>query len=169
MKFKLLSIMLLALIFTISTSFQIYAQQTEKPNKIEFPLGKWSFSYPPISRLGLADAPAQIVSTTGDVKDGGTITKVGLENLSSKTIAAIKFQWYLFREESPQKIAAQGETPVVGVGRFQPKETREVEYPIVSFGKIYKPLVKNGKLEGEFVIEVAVSEILYDDGSKWKR
>ncbi len=46
---------------------------------------------------------------------------------------------------------------------------REVEYPVVSFGSIYQSLLKDGKLTGRFVIEVAVSEILYADGSRWKR
>jgi hypothetical protein len=163
------SILLLAVLLFIGATLPSYAQNVKDSDKIELPPGKWSFSYPPISRLGLADAPTKIVSTTANGKNYGTVTKVGLENLSAKTIAAIKFQWYLFREESPEKVATKGETPVIGVGEFQPKETREIEYPIVSFGKIYLPLVKNGKLEGKFIIEVAVSEILYDDGSKWTR
>lgn len=167
MKFK--SILLLAAFLFIGASLPSYAQNVKDSNKIELPPGKWSFSYPPISRLGLADAPTKIVSTTANGKNYGTVNKVGLVNISSKTITAVKFQWYLFREESPEKVVSKGETPVIGIGEFQPKETRVVEYPIVSFGKIYQPLVKDGKLEGNFVIEVAVSEILYDDGSKWTR
>ena len=57
----------------------------------------------------------------------------------------------------------------IGLGEFASGTEREVEYPVVSFGSVYEPLVKNGKLMGRFVIETAVSEILYADGTRWKR
>jgi hypothetical protein len=143
--------------------------QDKGPANVKFPPGDWSLTHPAISRIGLADAPAKIVSTTGDVKYGGTITKIGLVNHSSKRINAVKFRWYLFREESPKEIVRKGETPEIGLGEFASGTEREVEYPVVSFGSVYEPLVKNGKLMGRFVIETAVSEILYADGTRWKR
>ncbi|MDQ3256800.1 MAG: hypothetical protein M3R15_23390 [Acidobacteriota bacterium] len=143
--------------------------QNNERAEVKFPPGKWSLTYPPISILSLEDAPAKIISTTGDVKNGVTITEVGLENRSSKAISAVKFRWYLFTEGTPKKIVSRGETPVVGMGEFASGKKRIIEYPIVSFGNIYRPLVKDGRLTGKFVIEVAVSEILYADGSSWKR
>ncbi len=146
-----------------------FSQQDNKRTEGKFPLEDWSLTHPAISSLGLADAPARIISNTGDAAIGLTITKVGLQNNSGKTISAVKFNWYLFREESPKKILRKGETPFIGLGEFEAGEKQVVEYPIVTFANIYQPFVKDGKLKGKFVIGIAVSEIQYTDGSRWKR
>ena len=137
--------------------------------QVKLPPGKWTLQHPVISRLGLTDAPLQITSVTGHVKNGGTITAVRLKNNSGKAVTAVKFAWYLFRDQEPQKILQKGESPVLGVTGLSDGSSKVVDYPIVSFGNIYKPLVKDGKLTGDFVLEVAVSEIIYEDGSKWER
>jgi hypothetical protein len=45
-------------------------------------------------------------------------------------------------------------------------ERRVVEYPVVSFAKIYRPLVEGKKeLEGNFRIELWVSDVRFTDGT----
>ena len=136
---------------------------------VTFPPGDWSLTHPVISQLGLTDAPALIISITGDAAKGLTITKVGLQNNSAKTISAVKFRWYLFRQDAPKKILTKGETPVIGLEDLPAGSKQVVEYPIVTFASIYQPFVKDNKLTGKFVIEVSVSEIQYAGGSSWKR
>lgn len=135
----------------------------------KLPPGKWTLQHPVISQLGLKDAPLQITSVGGDVKMGGTIASVRLENNSGKAAASVRFTWYLFRDQAPRKILRKGKSPLLGLGGLANGSTRSVQYPIVSFGNIYKPLVKDGRLTGDFVLEVAVSEIIYEDGSRWVR
>lgn len=163
----ILALLVLAISCVAPLSYS--AAQSTQDGKVKFPPGKWTLQHPVISRLGLADAPLKITSVTGDVKNGGTIAAVRLKNNSGKAVSAVKFSWYLFRDQEPQKILRKGESPVIGVASLASGSNRDVDYPIVSFGNIYKPLVKDGKLTGDFVIEVAVSEILYEDGSRWER
>ena len=106
---------------------------------------------------------------TGDVKNGVTITSVRLKNNSGKGVAAVKLSWYLFREQDPKNILRKGETPTLGVSGLPAGASKGVNHTVVSFGDIYKPLVKNGKLTGDFVLELAVGEIVYEDGSRWER
>jgi hypothetical protein len=145
------------------------APQNTQDTQVKFPPGKWTLSHPPVTSLGLADAPLKITGVTGHVKNGGTITSVRLLNNSGKPVAAVKFAWFLYREQGPKKILQKGESPVLGVTGLPAGASKEVDYPVVSFGNIYKPLVKGGKLTGDFVLEVAVSGITYEDGSRWER
>ena len=145
------------------------ASKNLQDTDIKLPPGKWTLQHPALSRLGLKDAPLQITSVTGDVKRGGTITAVRLKNNSGKAAAGVRFTWYLFRDQAPKEILRKGESPALGLVGLPAGGSKNVAYPIVSFGNIYEPLLKDGELNGDFVLEVAVSEITYEDGSKWER
>lgn len=169
MKRRLFPALLLLAVSCAAAAALSPASVNTKDEQVKFPPGKWTLKYPPLSRLGLADAPLKITSVTAHVKNGGTITSVRLTNNSGKPVAAVKFAWYLFREPDTKKILKQGESPVLVVKYFSGGESKVIDYPSVSFGNLYKPLVKDGKLDGDFVLEVAVAEILYEDGSRWER
>lgn len=164
-----LRIEVLPILLTLCVSISAFSQQDKKFTEVQFPQGDWSLTHPVISQLGITDAPAEIINITGDAAKGLTITKVGLQNNSAKTISAVKFRWFLFRQDAPKKILNKGETPVIGLEGLPAGSEQAVEYPVVRFASIYQPLVKDNKLTGKFVIEVAVSEIQYADGSSWKR
>ena len=177
MRLKLFSTILFTLMLTASASFQTHAQQTEKPKEKECQLNFWDFTYPLMSFLGLADAPAKIISTSAGARTGVMLAGVDLKNLSGKPITAVKFQWFLYRvdkineiltpRENPN-IITQGETTSIKIDECQPEEKCSVDYSIVWCKDIYKAFAEDNS-EGEPVIEAAVSEILYNDGSVWKR
>ena len=164
-KLTLMALMLVMLFIACLATFSKGLQDQDT----KLPPGDWTLMHPAISRLGLEDAPLRITSVTGSTKAGGTITEVRLKNNSEKAAAGVKFSWYLFRDHAPQEILRKGESPVLGLEGLSAGRSKVVAYPIVSFGKIYEPLLKDGKLTGDFVLEVAVSEITYEDGSKWVR
>jgi hypothetical protein len=176
MKPKLLSMILFTLLLNVSASFQTYAQQAEKSKEKECPkecpLNSCAFNFTPISFWGLADAPAKItlISVSCGI-DGVMPTGIDLRNLSGKTITAVKFQWYLYRDDSSEKIKirTQGETPLIDVGECQPEKECVVNNPVVCCQEVYKALLEDGSFEGKFWIEHSVSELSYEDGSKWKR
>lgn len=44
-----------------------------------------------------------------------------------------------------------------------------IDAPRISFTEIAKPLRKEGELNGDFMIVVAVEEVQFADGSRWRR
>ena len=131
-----------SILLILCVSISAFSQQDNKRTESRFPQGDWSLTHPVISQLGIADAPALIISITGDAAKGLTITKVGLQNNSAKTISGVKFRWFLFRQDAPKKILNKGETPVIELEDLPAGTEQVVEYPIVTFASIYQPLLK---------------------------
>ena len=98
---------------------------------------------------------------------------VGLQNRASKPVSGVKLAWSLSTEESSEAILQRGETSIIDLdSTFQSRGTHILDFttvPVVAFDKIHKPFVKNGILTGQFRIDVVVSEVVYTDGSTWKR
>jgi hypothetical protein len=81
-----------------------------------------------------------------------------IRNNSSKTVAEVRLVWFLSRSSEPRRLLATGVTPTVFPLRVDPATTLQTRIPIVAFADIYKPFVLDGRLAGDFVIEVAVTE-----------
>lgn len=132
----------------------------------QLPPGDWSFSAHPYLGPGYDSRPIVVFSVVTNVKNGLTVTKVALHNLSSKPVSAVKLNWYLSTEADPGSILLSGQTPLVALSGGLPVDGRRVlEFPVVSFAKICKSLMKGESLTGDFRMEVEVGEILYEDGS----
>lgn len=110
--------------------------------------------------------PIDLVSTTVDAKKGLTAEKFLIRNNSSNRVIALKLKWFVKAKEG-DGVLLQGESPVIGVDIGAGKDFR-LEYPVVTFAKIYKPLMKGGELSGNFVIQITVSSATYEDGSVWE-
>lgn len=141
----------------------------QNADTLQRPPGKWSYTYSPISGRGFSDAPVKILSVSGNIKNVGTISAIGVQNNTSQIVVGVKFGWVIYRKETPTDILAKGETPVLGLGDLAPNEKRQLTYPVVSFGKQLPLLMKDGELNGEFVIEIVINEIHFDDETKWER
>jgi hypothetical protein len=110
--------------------------------------------------------PIDLVSTTVDAKKGLTAEKFLIRNNSSKNVSSVKLKWFLKTKEE-DNVLLQGESPVIGADIPAGNEFR-LEYPVVTFAKIYKSLLKNGELSGNYVIQITVSSATYEDGSVWQ-
>ncbi|MBV9209863.1 MAG: hypothetical protein JOZ52_04505 [Acidobacteria bacterium] len=134
----------------------------------QFPRGEWSVSSHPFLGSDSEVTPVLVTSVTTDAKRGVAVTKVGLENLTKSNVAAVKLTWRLSSEQAPDRALSQGQTPfITRDGGLPAGSSLVLRFPVVSFAKIYRPLMRNGTLDGEFRIDLSVSEILYEDGSKW--
>lgn len=135
-----------------------------------FPLGNWSVGMHPYLGPGYDSIPVMVTGVTTDARRGIGVTKVSLDNQSGKNVKAVRLSWYLTIEGNPTSILLQGQTPLITRdGTFPAGSHLTIRYPVLAFASIYKPLVKNGALNGEFRIDILVSEILYEDGSTWTR
>jgi|GEM_PF-3208027 hypothetical protein len=126
----------------------------------KLPAGNWGLS------CGPAKAPGAVVDLYAvgiDSSKGFTVTDIWLENRSSQDVVAVKIGWKLYERSSPQVILLTGETPdFLGVV-LMAGEKRQVTFPVLSFAKIYHPLLRAGKLEGRYKIELSVIDVKFDD------
>lgn len=133
----------------------------------EFPPGRWGFSAHPYMGEGYESRPVVVTSVKTELKDL-SVTAVRIRNISSKSVAAVKFGWYLFNESNSRFVLQEGESPVISMeGGLAVGEGRILQLSIVSFGQVSKPLIQGGRLEGDYRLEIAVTEILFEDLSTW--
>ncbi|MCS6886004.1 MAG: hypothetical protein RMM17_13945 [Acidobacteriota bacterium] len=102
------------------------------------------------------------------------VDRVWLKNISNKPVIAVKLGWRLFTEKDRDSVLLRGETPLLGISLpAYSEETAKVkdpklEFPLLTFTeKVIASLLKEKKLEGDYSIEVFVTEILFEDGSTW--
>ncbi len=149
------------------TTGSISAREGQGNKPVQLPSGNWSFSAHPYFGPGFDSRPVVVISVT-TYEDGGLAIKdIGLKNLSSKPITAVKLSWYLSTEQDPTDILMKGQTPLIAIsGGLPVGKRRLLKFPLLSFANIAKPLQPAaGFLSGDYRVEVEVSELMYEDGS----
>jgi hypothetical protein len=132
------------------------------PGLNDLPSGKWTLACGPNKKRGVV---VDLFKVETDAGKGLTTTDVWLENRTKQLVAAVKIGWKLYEKSNPDVILLKGETPQFLAVGLSPGEKRVVTYPVVSFAKIYRPLLKGAELEGRYKIELWVSSALYDDNT----
>lgn len=133
----------------------------------QLPRGRYTVSSSPFMGAGYEMLPVLVTGVTSDI-DGIAVTRVSIENRTDKTLTAVRLVWYLSSQESPQRVLQQGTTRLLNLhrgGGIEAGETREVVNRVVAFADIYKPLLRGGVLRGKYLIQVAVAEARFGDGS----
>lgn len=133
----------------------------------KLPTGDWTLSIGVYTGAGHKSLPVDVSSVTSDALKGSAVTKVTLENRTSQYVEQVKFRWQISEEEDPSTTLLQGTTPRVDV-QLSPGVERTLEYTVVTFAKIYKPLLREGVLKGKYRMEIMVGEVVYLDGSIWE-
>jgi hypothetical protein len=131
----------------------------------QLPPGKWTFAAGPYSGPGYESIPVDVFSVTTRVDRGLTTNSVGLKNRTTKDVVSVRLHWYL-TDIGQGRLVREGETPLVGVDLPAGKQ-QALNYPVASFAKILKPLLKGGSLSGNYRLEIAVSEVQYADEVSW--
>jgi len=137
----------------------VNANISAQNNKPDLPAGKWGLSCAPSKTRG---AVVDLYAVGTDSSKGFTVSDIWLENRSSQDVAAVKIGWKLYERSAPQTVLLTGETPdFLGVA-LASGEKRVVNFPVLSFAKIYRPLLRGNKLEGRYKIELWVTEVTFD-------
>lgn len=164
MKKLAIAFFLAAVVSLFVASAQSKGQTQNAADKL--PDGNWTFSVNPYMGPGYASKPVVVTGTVSDLS--GTATSVMLMNNSSKTVSAVKLEWYFTTEQDRATILQQGQTPLIAPsGSIPPDKYRQIYFPITNFYKLSRPLVKKNALEGDFRLDIAVAEVQYEDGSTW--
>lgn len=133
--------------------------------QFKLPPGAWTFSAVPNSAPEKRFHPAQVVSISSKASKALTIDTVSVLNRGAKDIQAVKLHWSLKEQSQPQTLL-EGDTKLIEINI--PSGARSaINHAVVSFANIYKPLMRNGVLKGDYTIAVAVNEIRFADGTKW--
>jgi hypothetical protein len=157
-------VVVMAFFVLIGTGTKISGQST----KDKLPPGKWTFAAGPYFGSDYESVPVDVFSVTSDARKGLAVTSVVLQNRDTRNVVAVKLHWYLKDKDQKGRVLLEGETPLIGVA-VPAGESQTLNYPVVSFAKVHKPLLKGTELSGNFRIEVAVSEVQYDDSSLWMK
>ena len=129
--------------------------------------GEWSFATHPYVGPGFKSRPVIVNATTFNPTEG--VRKVVLTNNSEKTIISVKLSWRLFIKQKPNEILQKGESAFIKFDeKLKPEEQRAFNCSINSYKEFLESLQKDGKLKGDFRLDVAVSEIQYEDNSGWR-
>lgn len=129
------------------------------------PGGDWTVGFHLYQAEGFDSMPVRVIGVKSEGDKG--LTRVELRNRSSKGVAAVRIGWYVSTEGGPGTILAQGETSLLSAP-LHANESVQLSIPPVSLARILKPAVRSNTLRGDFSVQVAVTEIVYEDGSTWK-
>lgn len=129
------------------------------------PPGNWTFSAGPYFGEGYKSLPVDVYSVTTRADKGLAVSRVGLRNRSPRAVIAVKLHWYLM-DRGTRNVLLDGDTGQVQVD-LQPGENQVLSFPVVTFSKVYRPLLNGITLSGDYRIEVAAVEATYADTSVW--
>lgn len=128
--------------------------------RTKLPPGKWTLTVSPSSGANRAAVAVDVYSVVTERDKGLAVSKVTLWNKDSRDVVAVKLHWSLSEAGAPERILLEGDTATIGTW-IPAGKARAIGYPVVSFAKVYKSLLKDGTLAGNYQIEVAVSEVEY--------
>ena len=133
----------------------------------ELPPGKWTYSASPYTGADYSVNPVVVTSIGTDTALRTNLVQV--KNRSDKPVAAIRLRWTLTTAQKPDVILRKGETErITSAEGFPAGKSLVLKHVVVSFSELSKPLLKQGKLDGDYLLTVAVGEIFFADGSTWK-
>lgn len=157
---------LLRLTVTICVGVFVAGPSVAQTLETLFPRGSWSLGARPYMNAGYETLPVRVYSVTSNLNNGGAVTKAGIENRTSQSLTALKLSWYLSTTQNPEVVLRQGQTRMLNLPEsIGAGESRVIVLPIVTFARAYGALVRNGSLNGDYLIQVAVSEAVFEDGS----
>jgi hypothetical protein len=142
-------------------------ETTNKMQGDQLPAGDWTVGFHLYQAEGFDSLPVRVTGITSQGDKG--LTKVALRNRSLKAVTAVRIGWYVSTENGPGTILAKGESPLLALPQaLQADESLHLSVSPVSLAKILKPVVRGNTLRGDFSVQVAVTEIVYEDGPPWK-
>ena len=166
---SLISLLVLLPLILISGGLANDGRSTgQKSAGLEFPSGDWTFSAHPYMGEGYRLRPVVVTSVTSEVPTL-SVTAVRIANISTKTAIAVKLGWTLYDEKSERKLLRKGETSLTAIDHGLASGSNTVlRLPVVSFMEIHTKLLKKGRLEGKYRLEVGATQVLFEDRSSWQ-
>ncbi len=141
---------------------------TENVEK-QLDMSQWHINYQSYHAAQVAQAPITISYVTGYLGRDAWRRKIGLLNLSSKTVRSVEFAAHIHNEERPDVVLAKSNlAPVNWPGGFAAGARIEVDGQD-DLANIFQPLLQDGELKGFYHVDVILTKVVYKDGSTWEQ
>lgn len=166
---RCLSLTLLAIASLSLISTSRITSKTSSSSEPTIQARNWGISYGRYntSRVCYEALPVQVISVPGG-KSGPTekfrIYVSRLKNNTSKAISAVRFNWYLFDSYDLNKLVQTAKTPLYELS-MNPRAEVVVDLFVTNVEDI--PILRDTNPIGTFHLEVAATEVHYEDGSVW--
>ena len=133
------------------------------------PEGRWSASFIPDRMQSAATSPVVIIGNStlmGNAKLRNLqLTHLTLKNYSAQAVLGIQLKWFVTTRLDPTKVLP----PPGYTGLFEtplpPRASEKFESPLIKFSQTVRHLLKEGKLDGEFLVQLQDYQVEFDDGS----
>jgi hypothetical protein len=130
------------------------------------PEGNWAVSFHPYLKDDYIDSPVVVTSVTN--KDAA-ITSFTVFNNSDKDVKSLRVKWLLYTDENRQKVVMEGKSPLLRFfDNLVAGKGGRIKYSATSLRNFYPSFVGNGKLNGDFLVDLMVDEVKFTDSSGWK-
>jgi hypothetical protein len=135
------------------------------------PPGRWSGSIIPDLTRNSSNSPVVIIGNTTLMGNAQwrnlQLTHITLTNHSAKTVLAVQIKWFVTtKSDLGVTLPPPGYTGLFEA-RLLPGATDTVESPLIKFSQAIKYLVKNGTLDGDFLVHIRVFQVEFEDGTSW--
>ncbi|MBD0372394.1 MAG: hypothetical protein ICV60_16240 [Pyrinomonadaceae bacterium] len=147
------------------------------------PEGNWTIKLSHYAGPEYESMPLQVTSVKGRVQDAGIwITERYLLNRSDQAVIRAYFDLFFYNEKEPDVLLFRrpisplsfknrpllpGDTfPTLTDIKAEPPRLGSFALPLVK--DLFAPLIKDGKLEGDYRIAIGVTKVLFEDGSVWE-
>jgi hypothetical protein len=155
-----------AFLLLASLTSVLTSGQSDKAAPPQLPGGNYTVAYRGFMGPGYESLPVLVTQVTSVTGGGVAVRNFSVENTTAQAVEAVRVRWYLSRAETPETILSQGETPVVRIpGGIQPGAAARIKYHVTSFAAAIRPVSKTTNLSGNYLIQLAVSEARFADGS----
>lgn len=133
-------------------------------------LRNWGLAFTRYSefREGADSLPIKVTGTRGGKLSPDEKFKIevtAILNRSLKSVTSAEFTWYLFDNTDLDKVVDSAKTPLTEVA-LSPNADQSVQVLVLYIENI--PYLRDKNPHGTFLLEVAVTKVVYDDGSTWE-
>lgn len=144
------------------------------------PEGNWTIKLSHYAGPEYESMPLQVTSVKGRVQNPDIwITERHLVNRSDKAVVRAYFDLFFYNEKEPDVLLFRRpispisfkDSPLLpGAAFLHPTDTRVgpdgFALPLVK--DLFAPLIKDGRLEGDYRLAIGVTKVLFEDGSVWE-
>lgn len=136
--------------------------------------GKWNMGFNlDWEQKRTPSVPVAVVAMTSVSGQGRYLglvkmAKVTLSNRGAAAVNSVSLRWTLTRPDDPKTILLEGVTPTFDA-EVPPGRKLKTDIPHILVNRIVTPILKDGELSGAYQLTVGVEEIIFADGSAWRR